>query len=100
MVCGLPTDLRQYRTAATITGSDGTDYMFGSNDSDDELLAGDGDDFLFPSEGDDSMYGGAGDDLFYLQQDVAVSSGGAHQAYMGNQAPIPSYLVALLRSVL
>lgn len=64
------TDPQQYRIAATITGSDNNDYMFGSNDSDDELLAGDGDDFLFPSEGADSMYGGAGDDIFYLQQEL------------------------------
>ena len=63
-------DFQKYRIAASITGSDSTDYMFGSNDSNDELLAGDGNDFLFPSEGDDSMYGGAGEDIFYLQQEL------------------------------
>ena len=56
--------------SSTVTGTDGVDFLFGSNSSNDKIIAGDGSDFLFPSEGSDSMHGGAGDDIFYLQEQL------------------------------
>jgi hypothetical protein len=56
--------------SSTVTGTEGVDFLFGSNSSNDQIIAGDGNDFLFPSEGSDSMHGGAGDDIFYLQEQL------------------------------
>ncbi len=81
---GLQTSVRVYFSDASnesgtskVAGSEGADYVFGSDKLNDELIGGDGDDYLFSGEGDDSVDAGPGNDL------IVGGSGGGDDSYLG-----------------